>query len=479
MWVNIISTFVYLRHNFRLVDKREGTRELAQCLSDVRVGRVTQDALHVLNCRVAVSEKAIENKTAGRGCLWLASRNKDVALRNEMCFKSLVRDDNQEFFRFFSTHHQEQPDGVELSTDELHIRECKLRGKISTDLLQPILDIAIGSRVRVVRNRASVLGIFNGALGTVVDFCFVGKIPTARVQPKTYGGEQPLAIILVQMDDVDIGCVGEAPRVVAFAPFLDEETALHIEGGRKFYRKQFPLECAHASTIHKAQGITLSNKDAAVVIDDKAIFMGGTYVAISRVTELESLHLTRAVTSKHFTSHEWMRRQVAAEYERLQAFHILVDEDDNFTCESLIRPCRRERQSSIRSLKLQKSEQSEKGDNQEGSVSWSLHNDMSSQNSIAERLQSSEACSVDDAENQVGEIREQHIVQASKFNSLQGTTPLTASSDDSEDLDNHHCQVNGCSNASYFWCSITKKKHMFRTCGVKAQRYEQHERHIV
>jgi hypothetical protein len=328
MWVKIVSSFVYLKHNFRLVDKIEGTRELAQCLSNVRVGRVTQDALHVLNCRVAVSEKSIENKTADRGCLWLASRNKDVVLRNEMCFKSLIRDENQEFFRFFSTHHQEQPDGVELSTHELHIRECKLRGKTSTDLLQPILDVAIGSRVRVVRNRASVVGIFNGALGTVVDFCFVGKIPTARVQPKTYGGEQPLAVILVQMDDVDIGCVGEAPRVVAFAPFLDEETALHIEGGRKFYRKQFPLECAHASTIHKAQGITLTNKDAAIVIDEKSIFMGGTYVAISRVTELESLHLTRAVTSKHFTSHDWMRRQVAAEYERLQAFHIPVDEDD-------------------------------------------------------------------------------------------------------------------------------------------------------
>ena len=399
MWVNIVSTFVYLKHNFRLVDSREGTREFAQCLSDVRVGRVTQDALHVLNCRVAVSEKAIENKTAGRGCLWLASRNKDVSVRNVMCFKSLVRDKNQEFFRFFSTHHQEQPDGVELSTDELNIRECKLRGKTSTDLLQPILDVAIGSRVRVVRNRASVVGIFNGALGTVVDFCFVGKIPIARVQPKSYGGEQPLAIILVQMDDVDIGCVGEGPRVVAFAPFLDEETALHIEGGRKFYRKQFPLECAHASTIHKAQGITLTNKDAAVVIDDKSIFMGGTYVAISRVKELESLYLTRAVTSKHFTSHEWMRRQVAVEYERLQAFHIPVDEDDIFnavtyphnsgfgakiTCESLSLSIRRERQSSISISRSQKLKRSERDNFDEGSVP----DELVSQKPIAEGLQS-------------------------------------------------------------------------------------------
>ena len=49
------------------------------------------------------------------------------------------------------------------------------------------------------------------------------------------------------------------------------------------------------------------------------MLFGGEYVAVSRVTDLKHLHLTRAVTTDHFTSRESLRSQIRREYERLQA----------------------------------------------------------------------------------------------------------------------------------------------------------------
>ena len=55
------------------------------------------------------------------------------------------------------------------------------------------------------------------------------------------------------------------------------------------------------------------------------MLFGSEYVAVSRMTDLEHLHLTRAVTTDHFTSHESLRSRIRREYERLQALHVPLD----------------------------------------------------------------------------------------------------------------------------------------------------------
>ena len=55
------------------------------------------------------------------------------------------------------------------------------------------------------------------------------------------------------------------------------------------YRKQFPLILAFAVTIHKCQGLSL---DCAMMeLSDQVFSPGMAYVALSRVKQLENLHL--------------------------------------------------------------------------------------------------------------------------------------------------------------------------------------------
>lgn len=54
---------------------------------------------------------------------------------------------------------------------------------------------------------------------------------------------------------------------------------------------QFPLRLAWAVTIHKAQGKTLDR--AIIDLGPRAFAAGQTYVAFSRLTSLDGLHLAR------------------------------------------------------------------------------------------------------------------------------------------------------------------------------------------
>ena len=54
---------------------------------------------------------------------------------------------------------------------------------------------------------------------------------------------------------------------------------------------QFPLRLAWAVTIHKAQGKTLD--EAMIDLGPRAFAAGQTYVAFSRLTSLDGLHLAR------------------------------------------------------------------------------------------------------------------------------------------------------------------------------------------
>ena len=156
LWMKV-TKFVYLKKNFRLSNNSEGTRALARCLSDLRVGNVTQDALDILNSRVAVNDVAIERKTRNKGCLWLAPTRASVKERNKQCLKAL-KESGTTLFRFFAVHNATDINYYRQNVRVRTTTEMCLRRNVQDTRLSPVLDLALGSRVRVNRNLAAEVG---------------------------------------------------------------------------------------------------------------------------------------------------------------------------------------------------------------------------------------------------------------------------------------------------------------------------------
>jgi len=79
-------------------------------------------------------------------------------------------------------------------------------------------------------------------------------------------------------------------------------------------RKQFPLSLSYGITVHKSQGLSLQN---AIMDIGNSIFINGqVYVALSRVTSLDGLHLINFDPSSVSASEE-----AIIEYNRLKQMH--------------------------------------------------------------------------------------------------------------------------------------------------------------
>ena len=94
-------------------------------------------------------------------------------------------------------------------------------------------------------------------------------------------------------------------------------------GGSTYTRSQIPLVAAHAMTIHRVQGATLTG-DVHILLNREIFADGQAYVALSRVQRLSQLHLwclEREALQANPT--------VSAEYERLARFPL---DDDALAC---------------------------------------------------------------------------------------------------------------------------------------------------
>lgn len=79
---------------------------------------------------------------------------------------------------------------------------------------------------------------------------------------------------------------------------------MHIGGNNKgcqVVRQQFPLRLSWGCTVHKTQGMTLQK---AVVHVEGRFDNGQCYVALSRVTSLNGLFLTKFDANKIMASNE-------------------------------------------------------------------------------------------------------------------------------------------------------------------------------
>lgn len=166
---------------------------------------------------------------------------------------------------------------------ESHYTAIKKGSMEETALTTPaLLQLKVGAHVMFTRNDPNGRWV-NGTLGIVQKL--LGNAVEVRIQAGPQTGE------VHRVEPV----TWEATR---FRLGEDEQPVAEVAGSFT----QLPLTLAWAVTIHKAQGQTLPN----VLLDlaDGGTFAEGQlYVALSRATSLESLHLTQPIEPKHLKTH--------------------------------------------------------------------------------------------------------------------------------------------------------------------------------
>ena len=161
-------------------------------------------------------------------------------------------------------------------------RRNTLQFKNKTNLPK-MIRIQQGARVMFLNNQHFDKGICNGTIGVVTDVD--QEHLTARVAFAVQNG----------IIDFEVRCV----------------VSTFYVNGKLCSRKQFPLQNCFATTVHKAQGLTLP--DVCLVLDKQFFSPGQAYVALSRATSWNTVRITALDESAFLVD-----KNVATEYERLK-----------------------------------------------------------------------------------------------------------------------------------------------------------------
>ena len=173
-----------------------------------------------------------------------------------------------------------------------------------------------GDRVRLTENLRVELNLYNGASGTMLEmFCASTVDPhetrqaaATRMSHEKCAVDMP--IVILQLDE---GCC-RAPSISTSAPQV-----IAVEA-RKYYimapvsatTQQLSLVPSHASTVHKAQSLTIP-----LFVVDGARFRAAPswYVSLSRVQELSHLALAHPLTWRDIEKHREEIRMISRHVE--------------------------------------------------------------------------------------------------------------------------------------------------------------------
>lgn len=244
---------------------RQREQRFVEILNAVRVGNITTQMLSELNA-CSVLMKPVP--TDGIQPTKLYCVNIDVDKENAARLKELPGEE-EEF------EAQDRVLGVE------GVRRKQLI-ELAEKVVSKSIVLKVGAQVMLMRNskhkwKSSHAGLVNGQRGVVI-----------RYGPAEKNGDGP-DVPIVRFD---------SGAVVAISPVEWEVPDPNGEG--LLLRYQIPLKLAWAVTVHKSQGTTLSRAELLVA---NAFDYGQAYTALSRVTSLKGLWLTRPLTLGSIRTH--------------------------------------------------------------------------------------------------------------------------------------------------------------------------------
>ncbi|CAN0078682.1 unnamed protein product, partial [Ectocarpus fasciculatus] len=127
------------------------------------------------------------------------------------------------------------------------------------------IELKVGAKVLLLKNLDSSSQLVNGATGVVTEFV------------EASGRRLPM----VEFDTIEGG--GKVVSVIS-----EEEWTVSLGDRSMARRVQLPLRLAWALSVHKSQGMTIAH----VMVSTRGMFeFGQAYVALSRATTLDGLHL--------------------------------------------------------------------------------------------------------------------------------------------------------------------------------------------
>ncbi len=243
---------------------RQTDSAFVNILNDVRLGRVDEDQLKLLNsCLVKIKPRPTDGIIPTK----LYSINKDVDQENLDRLKELP--DELVEIKAADVWGQVPSDGTSGKRAIL---------EIANRSIPTTIQLKVGAQVMLLRNRNAEgrsgskrsTTLVNGSRGVVTGF----------VESATVAGGLVPRVCFDNGQEIIVGPV----EYITKSP----------SGDGQLIRMQVPLKLAWAITIHKSQGSTLTRAELML---SNTFDYGQAYVALSRVTSLDGLWLTKELKS--------------------------------------------------------------------------------------------------------------------------------------------------------------------------------------
>ena len=277
--------------------RQKNDKAFTELLNRVRTASHTEDDIKVIQSR-CISPSDSNYPT---DALHIWAENSPVNEHNQIKLKTI------EAPLFILKAKDQYPKNV----NRQDVERVLARGRSETCGLDFEIQIKKGARIMLTTNINIQDRLINGQMGTVI------KIDVNV-------NNEPI-LLYIKFDDEKAGkttintssnIFARENHVVPIEPVLAK---IKIRPGKasspEVQRIQFPIALSWACTVHKVQGLTLENVVVSLELKKQKSFnYGQIYVALSRATSLQGLHILGKIEGKHIKANP----KVNEEYERLR-----------------------------------------------------------------------------------------------------------------------------------------------------------------